>query len=269
MLTENAKTNSDTYATILWSYLTGALRLEEAELATHRFSVSVARYKLSLGQKTDGVEIPAYLKQMERMSYGEWDAFNYVTLLSYLVYATSLLDTFLNETTKFLLLLHPGAIGKDVKLTTEELLAAKRPTDLLSIAVSRKAREVSFGSFKQRIDFLMVRFSLRLSFSPELSEQLEHYSSVRNVVVHDQGFIELYVSEVGAIGFTQRTCARHPTAVQIDDLRKVYRSYSEIVRQIGEIVLHDVLHVNDHESGENALRLLANKAGGLAEQEPR
>jgi hypothetical protein len=268
-VSNTVNTNVETYVAVLWSYVYGSIRLNEAELATHRFSISVAKYKAQVGTTSEQTAIPEFLYQFDRMSYREWDAFQYVTALSYLVYATSLLDTFLNDTTKFLLLMHPGAIGKEVKLTTEEILSAKHPLDLIGLAVARKAREISFGSFVQRLSFLHDRFSIKVGLSPEFQEQLEHYSTVRNVVVHDQGFLELRASESGFIEFTQKACPRHPTLVDISDLRKAYKAYAEVMRQVGRAVLHDVLQVRDHKSGEAALSALSNSVAEVADEEPK
>lgn len=256
MTDASAQKSANTYATILWSYVHGAIRLMQAELATHRLSNAVAEYKSQARGTQNQEPMPSYLVHFEKMYYREWDAFNYVTSLSHMVHATSLLDTFLNDTTKFLLLLHPGAIGKDVKVPTEDLLSAKRPADILAMAVARKAREVSFGSFIQRLDFLRERFSLEVRLSNEFRDQLEHYSSARNVIVHDQGFITLHASDDGAVEFTQHTCARHPTKVAIADLRKAYRTYAEVVRQVGTEILHRVLKSTDQSALEAAISAL-------------
>jgi hypothetical protein len=59
------------------------------------------------------------------MSYEEFDSFHYLTDISQLVHATALLDTYLSDTARFLLLLHPGALGMRQALDIHDVLAAR------------------------------------------------------------------------------------------------------------------------------------------------
>ncbi len=66
------------------------------------------------------------LHNLHRIAYDSFDALNYVTDLSHLVYATTLLDTFLSDTTLFLLLLYPRSIGKNQQVPLSSILGLPR-----------------------------------------------------------------------------------------------------------------------------------------------
>lgn len=217
---------ADTYAHVIGSFQIGMVRLWSAEAAYARLVVALLEYR-----SLDAADIAAagahqcVIENLAKIQYDSYDALVYVTDLSLLVYATTLLDTFVTDTTTFLLLKYPKAIGKAQQIPIDNLIAASSPRQLLSEAAARKAREVSYLSFPARIEFLQKSFGLLLDLEAPAMDALEHYPSVRNAAVHDQGLLQLSLSEAGEVTCRQKTCVRHPTAVSaqdVDDARKGY-----------------------------------------------
>src|SRR4030067_3647673 len=114
---------------------------------------------------------------------------------TFLVYATTLIDTFLNDSTTFLFILYPKSIGKSQQITISKLLTSSSKAEILSDAASRRAREISYLPFKGGIPFLKDTFGLDITFGQDTDEALEHYPSIRNLAVHDQGGFEVYLGD--------------------------------------------------------------------------
>jgi len=237
---DSPDTSLNTFTEILKAFRSGMLRLHESELAFHRLALAVKSHHL-LDDPNSTPNGSEALAQLAAIRHSSFDAFSYIGHLSHLIYATSLLDTFLTDTTRFLLMLHPSAIGKDFKISVSDLLTKETKIEILSNAAEKKAREISFGSFLQRIQFLADRFGLRMDLPDTQTSELEHYSSLRNTVVHDQGFLRLHINEFGEVIGEQHTCRVHPTIVDIDDLRRAYKAYQYVFLIIGRSVLQSTL----------------------------
>jgi len=98
----------------------------------------------------------------QRLSMGPCDSHTYVTDLSHLIYATSLLDTFLSETTLFLFLLHPLSMGKNQQVPLRMVIEASSRNETLTQAARARTREISYLPFLGRLQFLRDTFGLRL-----------------------------------------------------------------------------------------------------------
>jgi hypothetical protein len=248
--------NADTFAAILSVFQVGSFRLAEAELAALRLSVAVVEHHIEDKAKA---KIESYNKsavQLDAIRPSSWDAFNYVSRVSHLVYATSLLDTFLTDTTQFLLMLFPSSIGKEFRISISDVIENRSRSALLTAAASRKARELSYATFLDRITDLRRRFGLVFELDERDVEALRHFSALRNVAVHDQGFLNLSFAENGTVHCEQRVCSRHPTAVSIDDVRAAIHTYQRVVREISVAILRQVIKEPDHEGANRLIELL-------------
>lgn len=119
------------------------------------------------------------LLHLARIKYSAYDSLKYVTDVSHLIYATSLLDTFLSETTLFLFLLHPLSMGKNQQIPLRTIVDAASRNEALTEAARARTREVSYLPFPAGVQFLRDTYGLSIGLSPEAEESLEHYSSVR------------------------------------------------------------------------------------------
>lgn len=111
MADDTADPNVGSYESIAFSFIHGLIRIWGAEAASARLMSALWEFHISgqAGLEGPGHPTLSHLAKIQRSSY---ESLAYVTDVSHLVYATSLLDTFLSETTLFLFLLFPQAMGK-------------------------------------------------------------------------------------------------------------------------------------------------------------
>ena len=195
-----------------------------------------------------GLDGPASgtLEHLARIPYSSYDSLSYVTDVSHLVYATTLLDTFLSDTTLFLFLLIPQSMGKGQQVPLRTLIDASSRNEALTHAALGRAREIGYLPFPGRIEFLRDTFGLEISISLDAVEVLNHYPSVRNTAVHDQGIFELRLDETGQVVSRQKTCPLHPTRVTGDDVHRAIRGYEKVMRAVAKAVFTQVLKQQDH-----------------------
>lgn len=230
------------YQATSYTFLSGAIRLHNARIATLCASVAISKAHSTPLPEPDDHPLWSVLKPLLEIEPREYDSFLYLSDLVYIVYGTTLFDTFLSETTRFLFLNSPAALGDDSQLKLEAVLRARSRFDVLNFVVEKRVRDISFQSFRERLRFLKERFGLRFSLPSTVAAALEHYSSVRNTIVHDQGFLELFLNARGKIAARQVRCSRHPTAVSASDLPKALDAYKAAMALVHEAVLEQVLH---------------------------
>jgi hypothetical protein len=233
------------YAGAVESFGLGLLRAGEGHVTFLNVSLALMLLHRSSLEDSERVALPAPLQELKRVAHYEFDSFRYVWNVSLLVYMTTLLDTFLTDSTLFLLLVHPGAIGKNQSVSLESVLAATSPAQLLNQAALKRAREISFLSFLARAQYLDDQFGLQLSLPQATKDALEHYSGVRNVIVHDQGVYEFSLNDQKELTAKQKTCKKHPTPVSPDDLWAAKRAYSQLAYAVASNIFTRVLKVTN------------------------
>jgi hypothetical protein len=226
---------------IFATHLRGLIRINEAAIAGHALLGAVAHLHRSDKENTVPSEV---IKLLSSVDLEAFRSFDYINDLSHLIYVTTLFDTFLNEITIFLLLLHPKAIGKDSTIPINAVLKSTSRAEIINMMVSKKARDLSYLSFMDRLKFLQDTFGLHISIDSEEIEPLEHYSSVRNTAVHDQGIYQINLSETHHIEIKQKTCPYHPTLITNEDFEKSKKIYDAIVRKVMSAVLTQVLKID-------------------------
>jgi hypothetical protein len=240
-------TNLEAYGHVLSSFCAGYRRLFQAEAAISRLNCALFEYRSAdPSRPAPGTAYEKVLEHLHRIPYDSYDALNYVTNLSHLVYATTILDTFLTDTTLFLLLLHPGAIGKNQQVKLSEILEAKSTHELLTDAAAEKAREVAYLPFEARVEYLRETFGLHISLDEATAEALRHFPSKRNTAVHDQAIYELRRDENGNVATRRKTCALHPTRVRGEDVEKAASAYRDVARAVAAAVLTQCLKTSKH-----------------------
>lgn len=245
------------FVTIVESYVHGRMRINCAELAFTRTLLALSDLRGLSPTRWQGKEYAPALDQLHVVATKYSAPYYYVTYVSLLVYSTSLLDTFLSDATRFLLLLHPSALGRNHAVGLQALLSSTSLSQVITDSVERKVREVSHLPFLGRIEYLRERFGLAADLPEDTRAQLEHYSGVRNTAVHDQGFLELRLDSRRGLKLTQKACPRHPTPVTLDDLRTASFAHDDTVRVIAEAILRQVLKAKPDERTNSVLRLLS------------
>jgi hypothetical protein len=237
----------NTYVAVIASFRLGTLRFWGAEAAASRLNLALLEYRAE--QKALSSQGPTpnpVFAHLERIPYSSYDALGYVTNVSHVVYATSLLDTFLTDTTQFLFLLFPESMGKDHQVPLKTLIGAASARDVVATAAAARAREVAYLPFGGRLEFLEERFGLRLDLPAEVGEALLHYPSVRNAAVHDQGIFELLYDSDGHVVARRKTCSRHPSQIRSHDVSAAIRAYEAVFLAVAGAVVRQVLKAPEH-----------------------
>jgi hypothetical protein len=253
-LTESEQ-NSRVYLQVVRSFNVGVERL----LLSRHALVNLMLARVNLPGKAEGVpvndEYAEAVAALRRVTSNDFTALDYVTNITDVVYATTLFDSFLADTTRFMLLLHPKSVGKGATVTLADLLSSASKTDLVNEVVGRKAREISFMSFGGRIDWLRQSFGLRLEVPREAFEYLEKSSSVRNLVVHDQSTVDIYF-DGARVSVRRKGEVKYPTPIDTADVTKTRRTYQVTAYAIALVILHQVLGAEQHDGVRSALAWL-------------
>lgn len=236
------------YNAICSSFNIGYIRLLEALIASSRLTLAARLTLDSCGPppQTDESRGATILPIIENIGHEAFDSFRYIERVSHLVYAATLLDTFLLETTIFLFLLIPQSMGKSQQVSLKLLIEAESRSAALTQVAQIRAREVSFKSFLDRIAFLRETFGLNIQLAKTDEDMLIHYSAVRNSAIHDQGIFELGLDTDGRLQFQRKTCPRHPTQLTDDDPIDATNAFRRICDAIASCVFSEVLKCDHH-----------------------
>ncbi len=197
------------------------------------------------------------------------DRFFYVSLSSLLTYSTSMLDTFLSDTTRFLLLLHPGAAGKNTSVNLASVLKCKSRSELIEELVTKKCRELSYLPVLARIDFLDQTFGLNLRIPEESRRTLEASVELRNLSVHDQAACTVGLNDSGQLVVDQRAPFTHPLPISFEDCVEAQTAYQKTVARIMRAVLTVVLNCDESHEAVRHVELLGALAEPISNTEKR
>jgi len=220
------------FETVFRSFQLGFLRLVLADLAARELVCAAREFKTSPRQNIDGHPHREALTHLDHVTDLELDVFLYMEATSHLVYATSVLDSFLTDTTRFLFSLFPHSMGRNQVVPVKAVLEATSRTALINEAISKRVREIGFQPFLERIQFLRRTFRLELTLNDETVQALQTYATVRNAIVHDQSTHDVTMSEGGAIEVIQKACLRHPRSINPESLEGAQRAYLETAMAI-------------------------------------
>jgi len=165
-----------------------------------------------------------------------------------------LLDTFLTDTTQFLLLRFPEAIGKNAQVPLKTLIDGRSLEAVVTDEAAKRARELAYLPFPARLEYLRGTFGLTIDLPKHVAEALEHYPTVRNSAVHDQGIFELRLERGTHVAAYRKTCPQHPTRVASGDVFKALKAYQAVFATVAKCVLAQVLKCPDHPSVAGLLR---------------
>jgi hypothetical protein len=110
-----------------------------------------------------------------------------------LITAFTLFDTFLSDTTRFLLLIHPNVI-EDRKVRMRDILNCKSMAEVIDEEVVRVIRGLSIESHRKRIKYLKDNFGIDTNTWTNKLDDLDRYELLRNEVVHD---VSLFLYAMG------------------------------------------------------------------------
>jgi hypothetical protein len=230
-----------TYVAIVTTFMVGYIRFLEAQLASEQLVGALLKFRTQPSRNIVGNEFEAVLDNIRSVKRRAFQSFEYVTDISHLVYATSLLDTFLTETMIFLFMLVPDAMGKNQQVPLRTLIDATSRSSVLKQAAIARAREISYKSFEDRLDFLRSAFGVEIKLDDSTKADLILYTSIRNTAVHDQGVFALHLEDSGSINHSQKACHIHPTQLPEYAPSKAAKAYEKICLVVATDVLMHVL----------------------------
>jgi hypothetical protein len=237
------KTTITTYVAICQTFLDGVVRLIEAQAAFGSVMHTLTTYRSQKGKlKSDDEVLTEILAMFDNISLEQFWSAQYVNMISSLVYAASLFDTFLNESTIFLFLLIPDAIGKTYQVPLRSLVDAQSTRgSILTEVAKQRAREISFKSFKDRLSFLRDTFGLPIALTGKTLQTLDHFTNLRNSAVHDQGFLALSLETSGCIKHGVRASPKFPSNILPKDSDKAERTFRFIALTVADDIFKHIL----------------------------
>lgn len=240
----------ETYLNIVFSFSRGVVRIWGAEAASARMLCALKAFRAVDLASLEG-PAAAVLQPLARIPYNSVESLAYVTNVSHLVYATTLLDVFLSETTQFLFLLIPRAMGEDQQVPLRALIDAPSKNEAITQAASTCTREIGYRPFTGRIQFLRETFGLAIALGPETAEGLARFSSVRESAVHDQGAFQVRLDHRGNVvsrhGAARRNSGAHtPEQISAEEMHRAIDSYEQAARAIATAVFTQILRQGDH-----------------------
>jgi hypothetical protein len=238
------------YCLVMKDYMRGIARLFGSKIVVN--SIEIAMHKVAINsikeKSLEHIDKNSPFLSLISLRPSEYDSFQYVTDISYLVYATTLLDAFIHDSTNFLHMLHPKSIGPEQPLVLEDVLNAVSRSEIITNLARKKARDSSFQSFKDRVDYLRKKFDLELILDDDTRKQIEHFSGIRNVIVHTQSSHSLAFDDKYGIIAKQISCSLHPTPLSKEMFRKANRAYLTLAAEIFRVVTDQVLHASEEEA---------------------
>jgi len=249
------------YAGVVLAYARNSIRATQARLTQARLELAVPTAAISLPDVPDRTigtlpeELQKGLGQMRKITPEEYRDWTYVANVSFLVYHTTLFDTFLQDTIEFLLCLHPGVMS-DYSVPFSDVMNATARHEVLNAALRDKVRQIGFMSFQERLQWLRKRFGLKFAIREETLKELVIFSEARNSAVHDQGWFEFCFSENGTITASQTACPLHPSDVEWEDASRAKESFAIAASCVVMTVFTQVLNCEAPESLMGMLEVL-------------
>jgi len=235
----------ETYLNIASTFSRGVSRIWEAGAASSRLLRAATEYRAAGQPSVEGAAANA-LRNLAHIPNNSLESLAYVNDISHLLYAKTLFDTFLSETTQFLFLLVPRAIGENQQVPLRGLIDPLCRNEAITQAASARAREIAGLSFADRIQFIRRSFALEITIPPDTWEGVALGSSFSNDrAAQDQGTFQLHLDSRGEIVSNEKA-PRTSTNLRHDDVCWAIESYERTARTIAEAVFIQILKQGDH-----------------------
>ena len=230
------------YLNIVFSFSRGVVRIWGAEAASARLLCALNAFRTLDLPNVEG-PAAAVLQPLARIPNNSVESLVYVTNVSHLVYAATLLDTFLSETIQFLFLLIPSAMGEGQQVPLRALIDAPSKNEAITQAASARTREIGHRPFADRIHFLRETFGLEITLTPDTTDGLARFSSIHDSAVHDQGTFPVQLDSRGNV-ISRRSCnpapmrRPHPSEkTSAEEVRRGIDGYEQAARASPQLCL--------------------------------
>jgi hypothetical protein len=175
------------FQTIAASALLRFYRQRHADAALFRLMAANAAFLLAEATATspnEGIWQEVF-KNHRRVKREGLDHLDSLYAENTIISALSVMDSFLSDLTRFLLLMHPAAISKERQIKFGDVLEANDLGKVIGAAVDKFVHELSYKRLSERIDYLQQGFGIDLSTSRKLVETVQSFADLRNRLVHD------------------------------------------------------------------------------------
>lgn len=253
------------YRSIVFSLQCAFIRLQQARIAFMCSQVALQRLH-SMPSPTAIGEIDEHLAKvissLQLVKHSDYESFDYVVGASLLVYAATIFETFLNDTTTFLLVLHPASIGTS-SVSIRDLLEGTK-SSALNDAIRKKVRALSYESFRDRLDIISKNYGLSLDFSESETISLKKTSALRNEVVHDQSAFTISLTEDGTPYCARTACVARPKPVTFEQLDEALTIFGVASYRLAASIMNNVLKNPDDQILLEAKTILHREADPTA-----
>ncbi len=233
--------SAQAYDLVVKSYVTGMGNAWASGVS--RKTLDIIRHRLKImhleGELEIDLENPIH-KELVSLDDLECMAGEYVGNFGQLVYGSSVFDTFLADTTKFLFLLFPSSIGSTKAVTVNDIVLATSTADLLCDAVNQRVLEIGYKSILERVRFLETTYKLETGISQTTRDRLDRFWVLRSTAVHDQGAVELSRDGDNVKG-ELRACPFTPQPLSYDEFKAAVNTYTETAMRLASVIYSSVL----------------------------
>jgi len=244
----------ETYLNVASSFSRGVNCIWTAEDASVGLLCAMTEFRTS-GRPSGEGAAAGVLHHLARIPSNSMESLAYVTDVSYLMCATRLFDTFLSETTQFLFLMVPRAIGDTQPVPLRALFEASSRNEAITLAASARALEISHLPVVARIQFLREAFELDFAIPSDDLEGMVHIAHIGRCVLPDhRDSFHLRLDDRGEVVGKEKMSSPFPTKISRDNVRWAIDSYERSARSIAEAVFTQVLKQSDHPAVQHLLK---------------
>jgi hypothetical protein len=132
-----------------------------------------------------------------------------------LITVVTLLDTYLTDITRFLVLTRPESISKDRLVSFQDILGRESLSSIIDLVVNKVVHEQSYANFRTRVGHLQKTFGISLDQLSDKIDEFENVIQVRNRLIHDVAQYEYTSGSTrGQIVLSQKTSKESVSWVQ-------------------------------------------------------
>lgn len=241
--------SGEAYRHVYNDFTAGLLRLALAEAVFLETILRESLVKNWHPSRNEEITVQEWIT--ERSPRSDLACFHYVTLTGYFVYATSVFDTFLAETVRFLLLRSPSSLGEKYLVPIGTLVSARLRSEIINERVGKKAKQLGYS---ERLQFLgTVGANIDVAAH---SDSLARLSAIRNEAVHDQASLGLEMSSTERLLITRKGHPLGPRKIDGKDIKEATHTFASVATAIYQAVLRDVLGLEEDADANIKLDML-------------
>jgi hypothetical protein len=226
------------------SFRRGVIRLLQYTRATNVLLGAFSEYRRAVERQVPWPGEQNVTLFLSKMTPEDAEVVEHLAPLTQLVYATTLLDTFLSGVTTLLLLRYPKALGKAATVSIDDLVGASSKHELLTAVVTKKTREVAGQGFVARVEYLRSTFGLPLDIPDLAWKSAAECFALRNLAVHDETDIALSWTADG-ITAADRGVAQGRADVTDRDVQTAVYAYRVVADEITIAIFKGVFKLDD------------------------